>query len=74
MTKLASIKWATCASSTPTSEVWTKIVPMGEVDFVSVLALNGTAHNNTENWTFPLFVVRLSLTLIPLLANLNTNI
>nr|DAI50865.1 MAG TPA: hypothetical protein [Caudoviricetes sp.] len=46
----------------------------GETDFVSVLALNGTAHNNTENWTFPLFVVRLSLTLIPLLANLNTNI
>ena len=46
----------------------------GEADFVSVLALNGTAHNNTENWTFPLFVVRLSLTLIPLLANLNTNI
>nr|DAG48696.1 MAG TPA: hypothetical protein [Caudoviricetes sp.] len=33
-----------------------------------MLALNGTAHNNTENWTFPLFVVRLSLTLIPLLA------
>ena len=40
-----------------------------EGDFCSsLLALNGTAHNNTENWTFPVYVVRLSLALIPLLA------
>ena len=32
------------------------------------LALNGTAHNNTENSTFPLIIVRLSLSLVPLLG------